>query len=310
MPEPELRDSYGNFLANNGVKYPNIVVLDADLSASTRTNKFAEKYPNRFFNMGVAEQNMLGVAIGFAISGKVVFTSGFSVFTTGRAWEFIRMVCHDNLNVKIVVTHSGLVGEDGSSHNALEDLSLMATLPNLTVLAPADNNELIQMLESAVNVKGPFYIRLPRGSFPNVHEMNYKFVIGKPNVLKEGKDVCLIGFGYCSSFALHSAQEIEKQSRISLKVINLSSIKPIDTKELIKEIKDVKGLVVLEEHNIYCGVGSIVARIVSENFPLPMRFIGINNSFGESGTREAVLNHYGFNLENILKQIKTVLSQG
>jgi len=161
---------FGNFLVENGKKYKEVVVLDADLSSSTRTSNFAKAFPNRFFNMGIAEQNMLGTALGFAISGKIPIVSGFSIFTTGRAWEFIRLACHDNLNLKIIVTHGGLVGEDGSTHNALEDLSIMSTLPNLTILVPADRIELVQMLEYALNTNGPFYIRLPRGSFPKIHK--------------------------------------------------------------------------------------------------------------------------------------------
>ena len=178
MAEPTLRDTFGDYLVENGNKLKDIVVLDADLSSSTKTFKFAEKFPDRFFNMGVAEQNMLGSAIGFAISGKTPVVSGFSIFTTGRAWEFIRLASHDNLNVKIITTHGGIVGEDGSTHNALQDLSLMSTLPNLNVLVPVDNIELVEMLEFAFNMEGPFYIRLPRDSFPKIHDEDYKFYIG------------------------------------------------------------------------------------------------------------------------------------
>ena len=175
MSDLTLRDTFGNYLIEIGEKNKDVIVLDADLSTSTRTSKFAEIFPKRFFNMGIAEQNMLGTALGFAISGKIPVVSGFSIFTTGRAWEFIRFVCHDKLNVKIITTHGGIVGEDGSTHNALEDLSIMAILPNLTVLVPADNIELVQLLDNAFNIEGPFYIRLPRESFPKIHDENYKF---------------------------------------------------------------------------------------------------------------------------------------
>ena len=307
MTELALRDVFGNFLVEIGKKNKNIVVLDADLSSSTRTSKFAKVYTKRFFNMGIAEQNMLGTALGFAISGKIPVVSGFSIFTTGRAWEFIRLACHDNLNLKIIATHGGLVGEDGSTHNALEDLSIMSTLPNLTVLVPTDSIELTSMLEFALNSEGPFYIRLPRGAFPRIHDEKYIFSIGQPDVLKEGYDICLIGCGYGSTLAHHSAPFIEEQLNISIKVINLPSVKPIDQNELINCIKDVKGIIVIEEHNIYCGFGSILARIISEHSPKAMKFIGIDDSFGESGTRTSVLNAYGLNEKNLLEQVEKLI---
>ncbi|MFW9785768.1 MAG: transketolase family protein, partial [Candidatus Heimdallarchaeota archaeon] len=172
--ERDLRDTFGEFLVKLGASNKKVVVLDSDLSTSTRTNKFGNEFPNRFFNMGIAEQNMLGVALGFAISGKIPVVSGFTVFTTGRAWEFIRFACHDNLDIKIITTHSGFVGGDGSTHNAFEDLSLMCSLPNLKVLNPSDNIELIRILEYVFETEGPFYIRLPRGKFPKVHKDDYE----------------------------------------------------------------------------------------------------------------------------------------
>ncbi len=308
MTEPELRDTFGEFLVKSGKNYKNLVVLDSDLSSSTRTQKFAKAFPTRFFNMGVAEQNTMGTAIGFSISGKIPVVSGFSIFTTGRAWEFVRHVCHDNLNLKIVATHAGLVGEDGSTHNALEDLSLMAALPNLTIFVPADNIELSQMLEYAISKDGPFYIRLPRGSFPKVHTDEYKFNFQKVDVIKEGNDICLIGVGYGTSLAMQNISDLEKTTKCSIKIINLSCIKPIVIQELIKEVKSIKGLVVIEEHNIYCGVSSIVARIISEFLSLPIKSIGINNSFGQSGPRDVLLNHYGLNKETIVNKIQKILS--
>ena len=304
MSEPALRETFGNFLVENGNKYKDMVVLDADLSSSTGTYKFAKAYPNRFFNMGIAEQNMLGTALGFAISGKIPVVSGFSIFTTGRAWEFIRLACHDNLDVKIITTHGGIVGEDGSTHHALEDISLMASLPNLTILVPSDNIELKQILEIAINKNGPFYIRLPRGAFPKLHDENYIYSLGNLDILKEGTDLCLIGTGYGSVLAYQSVEKIEKDLNISLKVINIPCIKPINETALINEVKTVKGIVVIEEHNMYCGFGSILARIFAEKKPVQMKIIGINNTFGQSGTRESLLNHYGLNIENILNKVK------
>ncbi len=308
LEEINMRDAFGKYLHNIGDKYKDMVVLDCDLSTSTRTNLFAKKYPKRFFNMGIAEQNMLGTAMGFAISGKIPIVSGFSIFTSGRAWEFIRMACHDNLNVKIITTHGGIVGEDGSTHNALEDLSIMATLPNLNVLIPVDNLELVQMLDFALKNEGPFYIRIPRESSTNVHNKNYHFTMRKPDVVKKGKDICFIGTGYGTILSLKSALEIENELNCTVKVINLSTIKPIDEEKLINEVKNVKGVIIIEEHNIYCGVGSIVARIFSERYPIKMKIIGVDNSYCQSGTRNEVLKEYGLNIENIIEKAKNLLS--
>ncbi len=307
MAEPALRDTFGDYLVEIGKKNNDIVVLDADLSSSTRTFKFAKAFPNRFYNMGIAEQNMLGTALGFAISGKIPVVSGFSMFTTGRAWEFIRFAAHDNLNFKIITTHGGIVGEDGSTHNALEDLSIMASLPNLNILIPSDNIELVEILEYIFKSEEPFYVRLPRGSFSKIHEDNYKFCLGKPDIIKEGKDICLIGTGYGSLLALKSAELIEQQRKTSIKVINFPTIKPIDEKSLLNEIESVKAIVIIEEHNIYCGFGSIIARIVSNNNPKIIKFVGINDCFGESGKREVLLNSYGLNENAIIEQIKKII---
>jgi len=307
LTEFSLRDTFGDFLVEYGKEESQLVVLDSDLSSSTRTFKFAQKYPDRFFNMGIAEQNTIGSALGFAISGKIPIVSGFSIFTTGRAWEFIRLACHDNLNVKIVATHGGFVGEDGSTHNALEDFSLMATLPNMRILVPMDHIELKEMLKFAIQNQGPFYMRLPRGNSPQIHNLDYKFEIGRPEVIKEGNEICLIGTGFGSSLAYQSAGPLEKELGVTLKVINLSSIKPINIIELKKQVKDLKGIIVLEEHNLYCGIGSIIARILSEDINLPMRFIGIEDSFGQSGKREILLDKYGLNFNTLKEKIKTFL---
>lgn len=303
MEVKNLRDTFGEFLIDIGAQNKNIVVLDADLSSSTRTYKFAEKFPQRFFNMGIAEQNMVGVALGFAISGKTPIVSGFSIFTTGRAWEFIRLASHDNLDVKIITTHGGVVGKDGSTHNALEDLSIMATLPNLTVLVPSDNIELIQILNLALNRQGPFYIRLPRGSFPNIHDRSYNFVLGSPDVLKDGNDYCIIGTGYGTILGMKAVSELENEFKCSIKVINLPSIKPINKTNLLKEIAEVKGIIIIEEHNIYCGFGSILARIFSEAHPIPIRFVGVEESYGSSGSRNEVLDALGLNVKNIKRNL-------
>jgi transketolase len=307
MNEIYLRDTFGNFLVENGEKYKDMVVLDADLSYSTRTNKFAEKFPKRFFDFGVAEQNMVGAAIGFAISGKIPIVSGFSIFTTGRAWEFIRLICHDNLNVKIITTHGGLVGEDGSTHNALEDLTLMSTLPNLSILVPSDNIELENMLHYALNSSGPFYIRLPREAFPKIHDKEYKFSIGNPDVLKRGGDISLIGIGYGSSLALRAAKKLEQKYEISVKVINQSTLKPINVKEFLSSIDNINKIVIIEEHNIYCGVGNILTRIISENNPKLVKILGVDNSFGESGSRDSLLSKHHLDLQSLINTVKDMI---
>lgn len=308
MSDRALRDGFGDYLVELGKNNKQIIVIDGDLSSSTRTIKFANKYPKRFFNMGVAEQNMVGTAMGFAISGKIPIVSGFSVFLTGRAWEFIRIVAHDNLNVKFVPTHSGLVGEDGSTHHALEDLSIMSALPNMTILSPLDENELKQMLDYVVQNDGPFYIRLPRGSFPKIRDNSNQFSIRKPEILKEGEDICLIGIGYGSILAFQSALNIEKKLKISIRVVNLPTIKPINENLLVNQVKNSKGVVVIEEHNIYCGLGSVVSRIFSEKHPIRMKFIGINDTFCQSGTRESLLEYYGLNEKHLLEEIKQLIS--
>jgi transketolase len=308
MIEKSLRDVYGDYLVEAGENMKDLVVLDTDLSYSTRTFKFAKAFPERFFNMGIAEQNAVGTALGLAISGKIPIVSGFSVFTTGRAWEFIRLACHDNLNVKIIATHSGFIGEDGSTHNALEDISLMASLPNLNILVPSDNIELLKILEYTLNTKGTFYIRLPRDSFPRIHSEDYRFRIGKPDVLKEGDDICIIGTGYGSNLAFNLVSSIEKQLDITVKIINFPTIKPIDNNSLLNEIKKVKGIILVEEHNIYCGFGSIIARIISENYPKMIKFVGVNDSFGQSGKRETLLDAHGLNEGEFLRHIKNILN--
>ncbi len=299
-----MREHFGELLVKFGNEYPNMVVLDADVSLSTRSFKFREKFPNRFFNMGIAEQNMVGAAIGFAISGKIPIVSGFSIFTTGRAWEFIRMVCHDNLNVKIITTHGGIVGEDGSSHNALEDLAIMSTLPNIKVLVPLDTIELEHMMEDTLLNNGPYYIRLPRVNFPVVHKNNFSYSEGIPEVLIDGKDICLIGTGYGCHLALNAASVMKEESNISLKVLNLSTIKPINHEILIKELLEVKVIITIEEHNIYSGVANIISRIVSNYSPKKILNIGIEDVFVMSGKREQVLESLDLSVEKIIEKVK------
>ncbi|MBD3216042.1 MAG: transketolase family protein [Candidatus Lokiarchaeota archaeon] len=309
MPEFSLRDTFGESLVEYGSQNEDIVVLDADLSSSTRTYKFAEKFPNRFFNFGIAEQNMVGAAMGFAISRKIPIVSGFAIFTIGRAWEFIRMACHDNLNIKFVTTHAGFVGEDGSSHNALEDLSIMASLPNLNILVPCDSAELRSMLKYAINKDGPYYIRLPRSSLTQIHKQNYNYSKNQIDVIKNGKDLCIIGTGYGTSFANENLDKLTQKYDISIKLINLSTVKPIPIEKLLNELKDIDKVLVIEEHNLYCGVSSILARYFSLRSPKLIKSIGIHNTFGESGKREKILENYGFSYRNIEEKIAKILNR-
>jgi transketolase len=211
------------------------------------------------------------------------------------------------LNIKIITTHGGIVGQDGSTHNALEDFSLMSSLPNLTVMVPADNIELKELLEYVFETEGPFYIRLPRDSFPKIHSNYYKFNIGKPDILKEGKDICLIGTGYGSVLAFESVGKIEKELNLSIKIVNLPTIKPIDEKSLLNEIYYFDDIIVLEEHNIYCGFGSIIARIISKQYAKIIKILGINNVFVQSGKRETILNKYRLNKQELIKYIKKII---
>jgi len=245
--------------------------------------------------------------LGFAISGKIPIVSGFSIFTTGRAWEFIRLACHDNLNIKIITTHGGFVGKDGSTHHALEDLNLMTPLSNLTILIPSDNIELKSMLSLALKTEGPFYIRLPRGAFPPLHSEKYQFSLENLDVLKEGQDICLIGAGYGTVLAAQNAERIEKKLDLSIKIINLSKIKPINEVQLQEEARTMRGAVVIEEHNIYAGIGSIVSRVLSSKNPIPLRYMGVHNSYGQSGDREKLLEYYGLNYHNLVAQIKELI---
>ncbi|MBN1215991.1 MAG: transketolase family protein [Candidatus Lokiarchaeota archaeon] len=306
------RDVLGNFLTYNGDKYQNMVVLNADLSLSTKSDIFAQKYPHRFFNFGIAEQNMIGASMGFAISNKMPIVCGFSLFTTGRAWEFIRLACHDNLNIKFITTHGGLVGGDGSTHSALEDLSLMACLPNLNVIVPGDNIEIVKVLEYAFRIPGPFYIRLPRGNLNVIHKKDFEFDPNAIDVIKNGNesnDICIIGIGSGSYIASQFALKLEQELHISIRILNQSTIKPINTKNLISLIKNDKNVIVIEEHNTYCGFGSIISRIISEYCPKKIKIIGIENSFGQSGSRNELLEYYGFSYKNLKKKILELLNE-
>ena len=303
------RDAYGNALKELGGINEDVIVLDADLSGSTKTAIFQKEYPNRFFNVGIAEQNLIGTAAGLATVGKVPFASTFAMFATGRSFEIIRnSVCYPKLNVKIAATHAGLtVGEDGATHQALEDISIMRSLPNMIVLNPADAVETRQCILKAAEYNGPVYIRLGRSGVPVIFDESYEFEIGKAKELKEGTDVTIIATGIMVSKALEASEELAKQN-ISARVINMSTIKPIDGDIIIKAAKETKGIVTAEEHSIIGGLGSAVAEVVVENHPTKVIRIGTMDTFGESGNGNDLLEKYGLTVKNIIKKCKEILA--
>lgn len=289
-----LRDEYGAALADLGETNKDIVALDSDLSSSTRTSLFAKKFPDRFFNMGVAEADMISTAAGLAAGGKIPFASTFAIFATGRAWEQIRQsVCLSNLNVKIVSTHGGItVGEDGPSHQALEDITLMRVMPNMTVVVPCDAVETRAVIKNAAQTHGPYYIRTAREKFPVLMEKDYVFTPGKGVALRHGTDVAIIACGYMVSKALEAAEKLSEDG-ISAAVVNMSSIKPID-EDLITQMASTTGAIVTaEEHSVTGGLGGAVAEVVCEREPVPVVRVGMRGKFGSSGKPEELLEYYG-----------------
>lgn len=310
MEKQATREAYGQALEALGAARQDVVVLDADLSKSTKTNMFQNKFPERFFNMGIAEQNLMGVAAGFAAAGKVPFASTFAVFATGRAYDQIRnSICYPRLNVKIAATHAGItVGEDGGSHQALEDINLMRGLPNMTVLVPADGPEAYNAVMAAAEVEGPVYIRLGRSAVPTITDPDEAFVIGKGKCLREGADVTLIACGMMVAVALDAAELLAAEG-VSAAVIDMSTIKPID-RALISEWAGKTGAVVTaEEHNVIGGLGSAVAEVLALDKPVPMEMVGIEDVFGESGTAAALVEKYGLTKEHIVDAAKRAIAR-
>lgn len=310
MASIATRDAYGEALAELGAVNENIVVLEADLSKSTKTSDFKKVYPERFFNMGIAEQNMIGTAAGFAAAGKTPFASTFAVFAAGRAYDQIRnSIAYPNLNVKIAATHAGLtVGEDGGSHQMLEDIALMRALPNMTVFVPADGIETKQVIKAAAELEGPVYIRLGRPKVPVLFGDDYKFEIGKGVVLKEGTDVTLIGTGIMVSKAMEAAELLAAEG-ISAAVVNISTIKPLDAELIIAQAQKTGAVVTCEEHTICGGLGSAVAEVLVENCPVPMARVGVEDKFGESGLPDELLEKYGLSASNIAAKAKAVIAK-
>jgi len=304
------REAYGKALVALGAENPDIVVLDADLSKSTKTAEFAKAYPERFLNMGIAEQNMLGTAAGLAAAGKIPFASSFAVFATGRAFEQIRnSIAYPKLNVKIAATHAGItVGEDGATHQAIEDVAIMRALPNMTVLVPADGVETRQAVFAAAKLQGPVYIRMGRLELPVLFDENYRFEIGKANVLREGKDAAIVANGVMVAIALEAAEMLAKEG-IAVTVVNAASVKPFDNETLLQVAKQVKAVVTAEEHTVIGGLGSAVAEVLAEAWPLPLVRVGLQDTFGESGRPYELLEKYGLTKERLVAAVKEALNK-
>lgn len=308
MSKIATRDAYGKTLLKLGETNDNVVVLDADLSKSTKTNDFSKAFPNRFFNMGIAEQNLIGAACGFATAGKIPFASTFAMFATGRAFEVIRnSVCYPKLNVKICATHAGItVGEDGASHESIEDISIMRSIPNMTVVVPADGVETEKVILEAAKYNGPMYVRLGRSAVPTLFGEDYKFEIGKGTVLRDGNDATIIACGMMVNEAIIAHEELKAEG-INVRVINMSTIKPIDRELIVKAAKETKAIVTAEEHSIIGGLGSAVSEVVSEECPVIVKKVGVKDVFGESGTPAELLEKYGLTAKHIAESVREAL---
>ncbi len=300
------REAYGKALAKFGQENENIVVLDADLSKSTKTADFKKVCPERFINMGIAEGNMMSVAAGMATCGKIPFVSTFAMFAAGRAFEQIRnSICYPKLNVKICATHAGItVGEDGASHQAIEDISLMRSVPNMTVISPSDAVETEAVIKAVIEFNGPCYIRLGRSGVPVINNRaDYKFEIGKAVTLREGKEATIIATGIMVDAALEAYNTLSEEG-IKVKIVNIHTIKPIDKDAIIEAARETGVVITAEEHNIIGGLGSAVCEVLSENLPTPVVRVGIKDTFGESGKPAELLKAYGLTSDDIVKAVK------
>ena len=299
------RQSYGENLAKLGEKYNDIVVLDADLAEATKTKIFAKKFPERFFDMGIAEANMFSTAAGMATTGKIPFASTFAVFAAGRSYDQIRnSICYPNLNVKICSTHSGItVGEDGATHQMLEDINIMRGLPNIKVICPSDGVQTKWALEEAYKVNGPFYIRLSRLATPIIYSENQKFELGKMVQIGEGTDATVFATGDVVSEAIKAKEELEKLG-INIRVIDVHTIKPIDEQMILKCAMETKRLISVEDHSIIGGLGTAISEVLTTNFPCKLERMGIRDVFGKSGTAEELLKYYKINKDAIVEKVK------
>lgn len=304
------RDAYGEALAALGAENPRVVALDADLSGSTRSAQFGKQFPERFFNVGIAEANMVGMAAGLALTGKIPFASTFAIFGAGRAYDQVRnAICYPNLNVKIAVSHAGLtLGEDGASHQMIEDIALMRALPNMTVLVPADAVEAKLMVKAAAEHVGPVYLRFGRPAVPVVFDDSYRFDIGKAAVLRDGGDVAIFACGIMVAEALAAAETLAAEG-IEARVVNVSSIKPLDVETIVAAARDCGCAVTAEEHNILAGMGGAIAEVLGEEHPVPLRRVGVRDTFGESGTPRELMEKYGLTAKDVAAAARAVVNR-
>lgn len=299
-----VRSVYGRTLAELGKQNENIVVLDADLSCSTQTQIFAKEFPSRFFDVGIAEQDLMTTAAGLACCGKIPFVSTFAVFAAGRAWEQIRnTICYNNLNVKIAATHGGItVGEDGASHQALEDVSLMRSIPNMVVIVPADAKETAEAIKFAAEYKGPVYIRIARSNLPDVFDETYNFDVKKAKIMRQGKDVTIVTNGETLVETLDCAK-ILSEAGIDAEIINVPVVKPLDGETILNSARKTNRVITVENHSIIGGLGSAVCEVLSENYPVKVTRIGTNDEFGQSGKASELMAYYGLNADKLAKKI-------
>lgn len=305
------RQSYGEALVELGEENENVVVLDADLSSATKTALFAKKFPDRFFDIGIAEQDMMGTAAGLSTFGKIPYASTFAVFAAGRSYDQVRnTIAHTNANVKICATHAGItVGEDGATHQMLEDIGMMRMLPNMRVISPSDDIQTKWVIKEVSKIKGPFYIRLCRLATPIIYdekfvkENNIKFEIGKGIQIGDGTDASIIATGVTVSEALKAKEKLEKEG-INVRVIDMHTIKPIDKELLIRCAKETKKIITVEDHSIYGGLGSTVCEVLSENYPVKVIRMGIKDTFGESGRAEELMKYFKIDCDSIIEIVK------
>ena len=305
------REGYGAELVALGAEYPNLIVMDADLAGATKTGMFKKAYPDRFFDCGIAEGNMMGIAAGLATTGKIPVVSSFAMFAAGRAYEQIRnSIGYPKLNVKIGATHAGItVGEDGASHQCNEDIALMRSIPEMVILCPSDEIEARACVRAAVEYEGPVYMRFGRSAVPVINERDdYHFEMGKGVVLKDGTDVTLVATGICVDSAIKAAEKLEKDG-YSVRVINIHTIKPLDEELIIKAAKETGKIITVEEHSIIGGLGSAVCETLSENYPAKVFRIGVRDQFGESASAQVLLEKYELDGEGVYRQAKAFLEK-
>lgn len=298
------RESYGNKLVELGKNNKDIVVLDADLATATKTEIFKKEFPDRFFDMGIAEQDMMSTAAGFAACGKIPYASTFAVFAAGRSYDQIRnSICYPNLNVKICATHSGIsVGEDGATHQMLEDISLMRTLPNMTVMSVSDDTQTKWAVEEILKINGPVYLRLGRLATPIIYDEKQKFEIGKGIQIGDGTQATVIATGLMVKEAILAMEELQKRG-INIRVIDIHTIKPIDKELIIKSAKETKKIITIEDHSIIGGLGSAVCEVLIEEYPCIVKRLGVKDTFGKSGKAEKLLEYFGLTKDGIIKEI-------